>query len=86
MITMCACLPLVLGANPDAPTPLAQCHQALMLAKLTEDDVFFDLGCGDGRMCILAAEKTGCKGVRVISHMHELAVTADRQGDDFYVY
>jgi SAM-dependent methyltransferase len=33
------------------------------LAELTADDVAYDLGCGDGRIIIAAALKTGCRGV-----------------------
>ena len=35
------------------------------LAKVTKDDVLFDLGCGDGRILIEAAKKFGCKTVGV---------------------
>ncbi|CAM9630662.1 unnamed protein product, partial [Sphacelaria rigidula] len=30
-------------------------------AGVTKDDVLFDLGCGDGRICIAAAEITGAR-------------------------
>lgn len=33
------------------------------MAELTSDDVAYDLGCGDGRIIITAALKTGCRGV-----------------------
>ena len=33
------------------------------LAQLKEDDMVYDLGCGDGRIVITAALKSGCKGV-----------------------
>ncbi len=33
------------------------------LAELKEDDMVYDLGCGDGRIVITAALKSGCKGV-----------------------
>jgi predicted RNA methylase len=33
------------------------------LARLTPDDVAYDLGCGDGRIVITATLKTGCRGV-----------------------
>jgi SAM-dependent methyltransferase len=33
------------------------------LAELKEDDVVYDLGCGDGRIVIAAAKQAGCRGV-----------------------
>src|SRR6187399_805048 len=33
------------------------------MAELTPDDVAYDLGCGDGRIIITAALKTGCRGI-----------------------
>jgi ribosomal protein L11 methylase PrmA len=35
----------------------------LTLAKVTRDDVVYDLGCGDGRIPIAAARRYGAKGV-----------------------
>jgi SAM-dependent methyltransferase len=37
----------------------------LMLAKVTADDVVYDLGSGDGRIVILAAQKYGARGVGI---------------------
>lgn len=33
------------------------------VAKLSEDDLVYDLGCGDGRIVITAATTSGCRGV-----------------------
>jgi len=33
------------------------------IAQLTKDDIVFDLGCGDGRIIVTAALKSGCQGV-----------------------
>src|SRR4029077_528705 len=33
----------------------------LRLAKVTKDDVLWDLGCGDGRIPVTAAKEYGCK-------------------------
>lgn len=43
----------------------------LRMAELTKDDVLFDLGCGDGRICIAAAEKYGARaaGVEIEDHL-----------------
>lgn len=35
------------------------------LAKIKKDDVMFDLGCGDNRICFMAAKKFGCRGVGI---------------------
>src|SRR5262249_26869531 len=35
----------------------------LEVAKVTKDDVVYDLGCGDGRIVIAAAKKYKCKAV-----------------------
>ncbi len=43
------------------PTPPDLVDAMLQLAKVTEDDVVFDLGCGDGRIVIAAATRYGCR-------------------------
>jgi tRNA G10 N-methylase Trm11 len=35
----------------------------LQMAEVKKRDLVYDLGCGDGRMLILAAQKYGCRGV-----------------------
>ncbi len=37
----------------------------LDLAKVTKNDVVYDLGCGDGRIVITAAKKFGARGVGI---------------------
>lgn len=37
----------------------------LRVASVTKDDTVFDLGCGDGRIVITAAEEFGAKGLGV---------------------
>jgi precorrin-6B methylase 2 len=37
----------------------------LTLAKVTEDDVVYDLGCGDGKIVIAAARQFGARGVGI---------------------
>jgi precorrin-6B methylase 2 len=49
--------------RPDVifvPTPPAVVAKMLELARVTKDDVVYDLGCGDGRI-VVAAAKIGCK-------------------------
>src|SRR5262249_16858656 len=43
------------------PTPEKVVEAMLELAKVTKDDVVWDLGCGDGRIPVMAAKKYGCK-------------------------
>jgi uncharacterized protein (TIGR03000 family) len=43
------------------PTPQKVVDALLRLAKVTEKDVLWDLGCGDGRIPVTAAKKFGCK-------------------------
>ena len=43
-------------------TPHDVVSKMLEMAKVTKDDVVYDLGCGDGRFIVTAAKKTGCKG------------------------
>jgi SAM-dependent methyltransferase len=54
--------------TPDiyfAPTPQPVADAMLMLAGVTADDVVFDLGSGDGRILVLAAQKYGARGVGI---------------------
>jgi SAM-dependent methyltransferase len=45
------------------PTPEAVCLTMLMMAATGPEDVVYDLGCGDGRLPIMAAQKFGARGV-----------------------
>ena len=44
-------------------TPLAKIEEALSQIDLSKDDVLFDLGCGDGRVAVMAASVHGCRAV-----------------------
>jgi SAM-dependent methyltransferase len=44
-------------------TPQEVVDKMLNMAKVTKDDVVYDLGCGDGRFVVTAAKKYGCRGV-----------------------
>jgi SAM-dependent methyltransferase len=50
---------------PFVPTPMPVVERMLELAKVSRDDVVFDLGSGDGRMVIAAARRYGARGVGV---------------------
>lgn len=52
--------------TPDVvyvPTPHDAVEKMLEMAKVTKDDLVYDLGCGDGRIVVAAAKKYGCKAV-----------------------
>lgn len=50
---------------PYVPTPQRVVDGMLALAEVGEDDVVYDLGCGDGRIVITAAKKYGASGIGV---------------------
>jgi len=50
---------------PYVPTPQEVVDRMLRLAQVTKTDVVYDLGCGDGRIPITAAQKYGARGVGV---------------------
>lgn len=50
---------------PFVPTPMDVVDRMLKLANVGPNDVVFDLGCGDGRIVIAAAQKFGARGVGV---------------------
>ena len=53
-------------ANPRyEPTSIEVVHAMLVLAGVTAADVVYDLGCGDGRIVIMAARRFGARGVCV---------------------
>jgi SAM-dependent methyltransferase len=79
LVCACACLAAaqsepaspgtrVPARTPDiffAPTLYAVADEMLKLARVTADDVVYDLGSGDGRILILAAQKYGARGVGI---------------------
>jgi len=44
-------------------TPYDMVSKMLKLAGVKKQDMVYDLGCGDGRMVVLAAKKYGCRGM-----------------------
>ena len=61
---------------PYVPTPMNVVNRMLELAKITPEDLVYDLGCGDGRMLITAAKKYGarCVGVEIDKDLVLLAI------------
>lgn len=67
--------PLIAEENTDEPvfiqtpdvvyvgTPYDVVSQMLHMADVKKDDIVVDLGCGDARMLVLAAQKYGSKGI-----------------------
>mmetsp|Transcript_6285 Transcript_6285/g.9400 ORF Transcript_6285/g.9400 Transcript_6285/m.9400 type:complete len:85 (-) Transcript_6285:9-263(-) len=58
--------PLPQWLEGDSLAPPCQADYELIaemldFAEIGEEDYIFDLGCGDGRVCIMAAEKYGAK-------------------------
>ncbi len=58
------------GSNPNkivpyVPTPPEVVQKMLELAKVDQTDTVYDLGSGDGRIVIMAAEKFGARAVGV---------------------
>ena len=54
--------------QPDVvfvPTPPEVVDEMLRMANVGKNDILYDLGCGDGRIAIAAAQKFGIKGVGI---------------------
>jgi SAM-dependent methyltransferase len=66
-----------------APTRHAVADAMLKLARVTSRDVVYDLGSGDGRIVILAAQKYGARGVGVElePRLVEIARQVAREGE-----
>ena len=47
------------------PTPQERVHVMLKVAKVTTNDMVYDLGCGDGRIVIAAATEYHARGVGI---------------------
>lgn len=72
--------------QPDVhfvPTPMEVVDQMLAFVRPTRDDVVYDLGCGDGRIVVAAAQRHGARGVCVDldpSRIRESRQNADTAG------
>jgi hypothetical protein len=47
------------------PTPYEIVDRMLSMANVRKNDLVYDLGCGDGRLVVMAAKERGAKGVGV---------------------
>ncbi len=50
---------------PYVPTPLGVVESMLQMAEVDENDVVYDIGCGDGRIVVMAARRFGARGVGI---------------------
>jgi ribosomal protein L11 methylase PrmA len=50
---------------PSRPTRPERIRAALKLANLKPDELLYDLGCGDGRVLVIAAREFGAKAVGI---------------------
>jgi len=50
---------------PYVPTPDKVIVEMLKMADVGKDDVLYDLGCGDGRIVVMAVRELGCRGVGI---------------------
>ncbi len=50
---------------PFVPSPEVVIRRMLQLADVREDEVVYDLGCGDGRVLIIAAKEFGARAVGI---------------------
>jgi hypothetical protein len=50
---------------PYVATPMVVVAKMLEVADVNSDDIVYDIGCGDGRIVVMAAEKYGAKGVGI---------------------
>jgi Methyltransferase domain len=50
---------------PWVPTPQPVVDRMLELASVSDKDVLYDIGCGDGRIVITAARRYGARGVGI---------------------
>jgi SAM-dependent methyltransferase len=60
--------PPTTDGGPFVPTPWVILDEMLKLADIRPDDTVYDLGSGDGRLVIAAAERHGARGVGIERH------------------
>lgn len=61
------------GDVPYVPTPPPIVEAMLKLGKIQPSDFVIDLGCGDGRIVVMAAEKFGARGMGFDLNPHRIA-------------
>jgi ribosomal protein L11 methylase PrmA len=67
---------------PYVPTPYAVVRAMLKLANTNSQDIVYDLGCGDGRILLIAAKEFGVKravGIEKDPERYKVALTRVRE-------
>jgi SAM-dependent methyltransferase len=80
LLSLLLLLPQAPARQPDiffVGTPQRVVEAMLTLAQVTSRDVVYDLGSGDGRIVILAAQKYGARGIGI--EIEPRLVTLSRQ-------
>lgn len=66
IVSATALIPVAVARDvPYVPTPQPVVEEMLRLAKVSDKDMLYDLGSGDGRIVVTAAKKYGARGVGV---------------------
>ncbi len=67
-LILSSCYPIAVwtdGEVPFVPTPYSVVDRMLEMARVTSDDLIYDLGSGDGRIVVRAAKRYGARGVGI---------------------
>lgn len=86
VLALAAALQAPVQRTPDVifvPTRESVADEMLTTAKITSADVVYDLGSGDGRIVILAAQKYGARavGIEIDSRLVGIARQVARDGE-----
>jgi 2-polyprenyl-3-methyl-5-hydroxy-6-metoxy-1,4-benzoquinol methylase len=57
---------------PYVATPMEVVVRMLEMAEVDSDDIVYDIGCGDGRIVVMAAKKYGARGVGIDIDPHRI--------------
>lgn len=69
---------LIAAPDPQAATPEEAIDDVLAAMELSASDVVYDLGCGDGRVLIRAAQRYRCRCVGIERDARLVAVARER--------
>jgi SAM-dependent methyltransferase len=86
ILALAAALQVPVQRTPDVifvPTRESVADEMLTMAKITSADVVYDLGSGDGRIVILAAQKYSARavGIEIDSRLVGIARQVAREGE-----
>ena len=65
MAVLLACGVLTTDVSLYAPTPIEAIEAMLKLARVTESDIVYDLGCCEGHVLVFASKIYGCRSVGI---------------------